>query len=243
MAEHRFLENPSNPAADTSEREQILDVNASSSGVTYQSDEVPFVQPAFAGRVAVGGRTSADEDIVSPSGPFQSVQNVAGSGSYLQTEPQAVRRSSEFRNVPQASILVQNPAQRPRSLRTASGSQLELVGRASSAGKPQKDSYSFEDNVEQQYAKEDKAADRPVPTSSVMQKPLHSSGIANSFNYAEPQDFEAQDPKVQRLQLGNPESTIKSGTIRIYRPKKPVQFEVSTVRPQSSVLKVTPPSN
>ena len=76
-----------------------------------------------------------------------------------------------------------------------------------------------------------------------MQKPLHSSDIANSFNYQEAQDFEAQDTKIQHLQIGNPESTIKSGAIRIYRPKKPMQFEISTVRPQSSVLRVTPPSN
>lgn len=138
------------------------------------------------------------------------------------------------------SYFVQNPGQRQRPIRAISGSQLEIVGRPN---KVQKESFSFQDNIEEQYAKENKAADRPVPTSSIMQKPLHSSDIANSFNYAEAQDFEAQDPKIQRVQLGNPESTIKSGTIRIYRPKKPAQVEISTVRPQSSVLRVTPPSN
>ena len=68
--EHKITIDPPTHLLDESGREQILNVGASSSGVTYESDEVPFIKPTFAEKANKGEQSSANEDIVSPNGPF-----------------------------------------------------------------------------------------------------------------------------------------------------------------------------
>ena len=69
-------------AQNDSDGAHVLDVHVSSSGVTYESDEVPFVRPEFAGRAQPSG-VSVSEDIVSPTGPFRDYQNSTENVSYL----------------------------------------------------------------------------------------------------------------------------------------------------------------